>query len=126
MNQTATVTIMVIGDDSDFRYLMQRYVRKSAHQIVFAYLGEDALARARREKPTAIVLEVDLPGTKCWDVLRALRADQVTCDIPVVACSWLDEEERSLEEGADVFMRKPILYEDFLAALMDMGIYPSS
>ena len=82
MNQAASVTIMVVGDDSSFCYLMRRYVGKSAHQILFAYLGEDALALAQREKPAAIVLEVGLPGTMGWDVLRALRADQATCDIP--------------------------------------------
>ena len=122
MNEAATATIMVVGDDSSFCYLMRRYVKKSAHQIVFAYLSEDALALAQREKPAAIVLEVGFPGTMGWEVLRALRADQVTCDIPVVLCSWLDEEEHGLEEGADVYLRKPILYEDFSMALADIGI----
>jgi CheY-like chemotaxis protein len=114
--------IMVVGDDSSFCYLMRRYALKSAHPIVFAYLGEDALALAQRENPAAIVLEVGLPGTMGWDVLRLLRAHQATCNIPVVLCSWLDEGDCSLHEDADVYLRKPILYEDFLAALADVGV----
>jgi len=121
MNQTPA-TIMVIGNDSHFCYLMRRYVKKSAQRTVFAYLGEDALALAQREKPAAIVLEVDLPGTRGWDVLRALKADPATCHIPVILCSWLDEKERSKEEGAEAYLREPILYEDFLTTLTDVGI----
>lgn len=122
MDQATGATIMVVGNDSSFCYLMRRYAKKSMHRVVFAYLGEEALALARREKPAVVVLEVGRPGTMGWSVLRALRADQVTRDIPVVLCSWGDEGEQGLEEGADVCLRKPILYEDFLTALTDVGI----
>lgn len=121
MSQDAA-TIMVIGDDSHFCYLMRRYVKKSMHRILFAYLGEDALTLAQREKPAAIVLEVDTPSTVGWDVLRALKADQDTHDIPVVLCSWSDEQEHGVGKGADAYLRKPILYEDFVAALVGIGI----
>lgn len=114
--------IMVVGDDASFCYLMRRYALKSAHPIVFAYLGEDALALAQRENPAAIVLEVGSPGTMGWDVLRLLRSNRATRHIPVVLCSWLDQEDSGLVEDADVYLRKPILYEDFLAALVDIGI----
>jgi urea transport system substrate-binding protein len=122
MDQVTGATIMVVGDDSSFCYLMRRYANKSTHRIVFAYSGEEALALAWRETPAVVVLEVGRPGTMGWSVLQALRADQVTRDIPVVLCSWWDEEEQGLEEGADVYLRKPILYEDFLTALADVGI----
>ncbi len=124
--QSHTDTIMVVGDDPSFCYLMRRYVSKSAYNTVFAYLGEEALATAQQEKPVAIVLEVGRPGTLGWQVLRALRENPATRDIPVVLCSWLDEEERGLEEGAGVYLRKPILYEDFVAALASLDIYPEN
>jgi len=119
MDQTANKRIMVVGGDSHFSYLMQRYVRTSAHQIVSANLGEDVLAMARCERPAAIVLEVDLPETIGWHTLRALKTDQELGSIPVIVCSWLDEKARSLELGADLFLRMPILYADFEAALAD-------
>jgi CheY-like chemotaxis protein len=122
MDQATGATIMVVGDDSSFCYLMRRYAKKGTHRIVFAYSGEEALTLARREKPAVVVLEAGRPGTMGWSVLRALREDQITHDIPVVLCSWWDEEEQGLEEGADVYLRKPILYEDFLTALADVGI----
>lgn len=117
MDQTTNNRIMIIGGDSHFAYLMQRFVRTSARQIIPANLGDDALALARCEKPVAIVLEVDLPETAGWHTLRALKADPEVRRIPVIACSWLDEEARGLAEGADVYLRMPILYADFDAAL---------
>jgi DNA-binding response OmpR family regulator len=117
MDQTANNRIMIIGGDSHFTYLMQRYVRTSAHQIVFTTLGEDVLARTRCEKPAAIVLVVDPPETIGWHTLQVLKADQEVGKIPVIVCTWLDEETRSLELGADFYLRMPILYADFETAL---------
>jgi CheY-like chemotaxis protein len=119
--------IMVVGDNADFSYLMRRYVSQAAHRAVCAHPEMDAVALARRVRPIAIVLEVDPPGSRCWQVLRALKAESDTRDIPVLLCSWLgDDEEHSLDEGADVYLRKPVLYEDLLAALADVGVYPRS
>ncbi len=113
MDQAANTRIMVIGDDSHFCYLMRTYVRKSDHQIVFAYLGEDALELAQSEKPAAIVLEVGMSGSAGWLLLRKLKCDQITGDIPIVICSWMDQEKRAGEQGASACLRMPILYEDF-------------
>ena len=124
MDQSSDAALMIVGDDSSFCYLMRRYAKRSAHRVVFAYLGEDALALAQRERPAAIVLEIGRPGTMGWDVLEELKTNRTTCDIPVVLCSWLDEREQGVAEGADICLRKPILYEDFVEALMHIGVYP--
>jgi CheY-like chemotaxis protein len=117
MDQTSNSRIMLVGGDSHFLYLMQRYVRRSAHKIISANLEGDLIALARCEKPVAIVLEVDVPETIGWHILRALKTDPEVGKIPVIVCSWLDEEERGLAEGADIYLRMPILYSDFGTAL---------
>jgi CheY-like chemotaxis protein len=124
VDQSSDAVLMIVGDDSSFCYLMRRYAKRSASRVVFAYLGEDALALALRERPAAIVLEVGRPGTMGWGVLEGLKANRATCDIPVVLCSWLDEREQGIPEGADICLRKPILYEDFLEALIHIGVHP--
>ena len=124
MDQAVRPKVMVIGDDSHFCYLMRRYVRQSDYQIALAYKGEDALELARREKLAAIILEVDHPGSMGWSVLKALKSDAQTCEIPVVLCSWRDDEEdlRGADHKADIYLRKPILYDDFKSALEQLGI----
>jgi response regulator RpfG family c-di-GMP phosphodiesterase len=117
MDQISNNQVMIVGVDAHFLYLMQRYVRRSAYKIISANLGDDLLALARCQKPIAIVLEVDHPETIGWQVLRALKADPEVRKIPVMVCSWLDEEDRGLAEGADIYLRMPILYSDFGATL---------
>ena len=117
MDQSMNKRIMIVGGDPHFLYLMQRFVRTSAHQIIPANLGDDVLALARYEKPLAIVLEVDLPETAGWQTLRTLKSDPDASKIPVIACSWLDEPTNGLREGASVYLRMPIVYSDFETAL---------
>ena len=123
MSDAPTSTIMIIGNDTDFCYLMQRYVRQSGHRMIVSGTNEEATAVAQRERPAAVVLEADVPKAAGWNVLQALKADATTRDIPVLICSWLDEEERSLARGATGHLRKPVLYEDFLAALRCAGVH---
>jgi DNA-binding response OmpR family regulator len=122
MNETSAASIMIVSDNPDFCYLMQRYAQQSVHEAVSALRDDDVLAVAHREKPGAIVLEVGLPDTAGWKLLRALKADPKTTSIPVVLCSWLDDKELGLEQGADVYLCKPVLYEQFLDALGVVGI----
>jgi CheY-like chemotaxis protein len=117
MDQTSNNRIMIAGVDTHFMYLMQRYVRRLAHKIISVNLGEDPLSMAKCQKPVAIVLEVDQPETIGWQVLRTLKGDSETERIPVIVCSWHDAELRALAEGADTYLRMPILYADFEAAL---------
>ncbi len=122
MNQASTGSIMVIGNDAHFCYLMQSYIRESASQVLVTSLLDDALALASREQPTAIILEIDNPGNEGWYLLRGLKAGSLTCRIPVVLCSWLDEQKRGIEEGAATCLRRPILYKDFISALTSLGL----
>ncbi len=122
MDQKVNASIMVIGADSHFCYLMRRYVLESAHKIIFAYLGDDALALAQKEIPAAIILEVDQPDTRGWELLKILKIDKATQNIPIVLCSWLNEDQRGIEEGADACLRKPILYSEFKTVLSLIGI----
>ena len=114
--------ILIVGRESSFTYLMQRYSAQSAHNAVFAGQHDDILALVRRENPAAIVLEMDRPEDAGWDLVRALKAHPKTRHIPVVLCSWDNLEPECKEERVDVYLHKPILYHDFLSALDRVGV----
>lgn len=118
--------LMVVGDDTSFCYLMQRYAKKAACPIVLAHFAEDALNIALHEAPGVVIVELDAPGDKGLAILGMLKAHPATCDIPVILCSWTDEAEHdalwnSDDAGATLYLRKPILYDDFQAALTEVG-----
>ena len=124
MNQAIPGSIMVIGNDAHFCYLIQSYIRESSRLALITTLMDDALTLARREQPAAIVMEIDHPGNPGWYFLRELKSELTTQCIPVVLCSWLDEQQRGLEEGAAACLRMPILYKDFVSVLTEIGLYP--
>jgi DNA-binding response OmpR family regulator len=120
MDYTSNNWIMIVGGDSHFSYLMQRYVKKCAHKIIIVNLGEDLLDLARCKKPVAIVLEVDQSAPIGWHTLQKIKTDPEVGRIPVIVCSWLNEEVRGLAMGADIYLRMPILFADFKAALVSI------
>lgn len=117
MSQVSSERILIVSRDLNTSYLLQRFVRTSDRAVIPAIHSDDVLSLARCEKPTAIVLEVDAPETAGWRMLRSLKADPETQRIPVLICSWLDDTTSGLREGADAFLRMPILYEEFSAAM---------
>jgi CheY-like chemotaxis protein len=122
--QKSPPAALIVEDDMTCVYLWQRYMKRSGFRAISTQEGKEALDMARRERPDLVVLDVMLPDTNGWEVLQALKADPSTCDIPVLICSALCEEKRSLAKGADGYLQKPILYEDFLAALSSMHMDP--
>ncbi len=114
--------LMVVGDDASFRYLIQRYAKKAAYPVLLARFSEDAVGIAVRQAPLAVIVELDTPGDKGLKLLNALKAHPRTCSIPIILCSWTDETEHCLDEGTAFYLRKPILYDDFRAALTNVGL----
>jgi len=109
--------LMILEDDPTSLYLLERYLRRSIYRVISTTRGEDALALARQENPTMILLDALLSGMSGWDVLQALKADPVTCFIPVIICSEQDEADRAREAGATAFLRKPYSPDDLWGAL---------
>ena len=54
------------------------------------------------------MLDIRLPGLDGWEVLRQIRADQATRELPVIIVSILDEKARGLADGADGYLIKPV------------------
>ena len=121
MSDTGASIVMIVGSDAHFIYLMQHYTRASGHQAVVAPLDGEVVALAKQKRPAMIVLESDLAESASRDILQALKADQATNDFPVMVCSWQDEETSILAQEADSYLRKPVSYEEFLAALKEVA-----
>ena len=120
--KAATPLLMIVEDDSQSLYLIERYASTSGCRLVSAWEGKEALTLAQQARPTLILLDIVLSGMMGWEVLQILRADPLTCDIPIIICSALDEADRAQEAGAVGYLRKPVYYQDFLTALKQAGL----
>lgn len=114
-------TILIVEDDPAVNYLMRRYAEKCGCRAVSTCFGQEALTLAGQEKPAVIVLDIAMPEMNGWQVLHGLKNNPRTRDIPVVLCAALHEEHRERTDVAG-YLRKPVMYWDFVSTLVEVGI----
>jgi CheY-like chemotaxis protein len=108
-------TVLVIDDDASTREIITRFLSKGGFRTVAASNGESGLKLAKQLRPTAITLDVMMPGVDGWTVLAQLKADPDLADIPVIVVTILDEKDMGYSLGAADYMTKPIDRERLLA-----------
>jgi CheY-like chemotaxis protein len=79
--------------------------------------GLEVMEKARSLKPVAITLDILLPHVDGWELLRSLKADETTRDIPVVIVSVVDDEQLGYALGAADYFVKPVERQALLARL---------
>ena len=102
--------ILVVDDSPTIRAVLGKMLAQNRHVVLKAADGESALEIARTERPDLIFLDIVMPGMSGFAVLRALRHDLLTRDIPIVMISGnLQATEQFYVQrfGADDFMKKP-------------------
>jgi signal transduction histidine kinase/DNA-binding response OmpR family regulator len=101
-------TVLVIDDDPNALDLIGRTLQAEGFRVVTASDGEEALRLARSLRPSAITLDVIMPRMDGWAVLRALKSDPQTREIPVIMVTMTDEKDVGAALGATDFLTKPI------------------
>ena len=102
--------ILVVDDSATIRAVLGKMLTQDGHQVLKAADGDAAIEMARQQLPDLIFLDIVMPGTNGFAVLRALRRDPLTHDIPIVMISGnLQATEQFYVQrfGADDFMKKP-------------------
>ena len=130
--------ILLVEDNADDEELTMRTLRKAkiVNEVVVARDGNEALeflfgtgkhaGRDVSHMPTVVLLDLKLPKLNGIDVLRRLRADPRTRLLPVVVLTSSSEDEdmvKSYESGANSYVRKPVDFSAFAAAITQLGIY---
>jgi len=100
--------IFLVDDSRFLRLASERALVKAGYQVISAADGEEALRIARNQIPNLILLDMMLPKISGLEVLRALKQDAATKDIPVIILTGLSErnKEKLLQEGATSYVEK--------------------
>jgi len=97
---------------------------RAGFRVVEAVNGEEALEVARRERPAAIILDLQLPDIDGVEVCRRLKADPETASIAVLQTSAafvsLEAKIHGLEHGADGFLVQPFRAEELVATVRSL------
>ncbi len=117
--------VLTVDDDAGVITLFRRYLGKQGYRVVGLTRGDRVVEEAKRLKPYAITLDILMPDRSGWEVIRDLKSDPLTRDIPVVVCSIMAERNKGLSMGVADYLIKPILEQDLLIALERISHDPS-
>ncbi|MCZ6855738.1 MAG: response regulator [Gammaproteobacteria bacterium] len=101
-------SVLVIDDDESARDLLRRTLENDGFNVVTAASGSEGFVLARKLLPAVITLDVAMPGTDGWRVLRELKADPQLQNIPVVMVSIIHDQNLGYALGADEYLTKPV------------------
>lgn len=112
-------SILIIEDTRD---LVDLLVRKFEHSytVLTALVGSEGFSKAREFVPDMILLDVNLPDMSGFDVLKELKADDATSDIPVLIMTAMSDTEsvvKGFEAGAEDYLVKPFNFTELSARI---------
>ena len=111
MSAPAAHTVLVADDNPDQRALYVDILTHAGFSVIQACDGEEAIARARQDRPALIIMDVTMPGTSGWNAVRAVREQLETRDIPVIVITGLAgtrDRDASFAAGSDAYLSKPV------------------
>ena len=127
-------TILLVEDNpDDVMFTLRAFERnKISNEVVVATDGEQALDYllpadpGTALQPALVLLDVNLPKIGGLEVLRRIRSHTRTAGLPVVVLTTSNEERDIVDSyrlGANSFVRKPVMFSDFVDATKVLGVY---
>jgi two-component system response regulator ResD len=105
----ATKTILIVDDDLTLREMYVERLKLEGFEVDMAKDGEEAIQRAKTGHPDVILLDIMMPKINGLDVLKMLKSDDETKDIPVLLLTALIQDidkTKGLSSGADDYIVK--------------------
>jgi CheY-like chemotaxis protein len=137
MHDIQDVTILLAEDDQGHARLIEKNLRRAkvTNEIVFAANGQEALdylfcegayADKKHASHLLVLLDLNMPVLDGYQVLERMKTDERTKRIPVIILTTTDdprEVARCYELGCNVYVTKPVDYEQFAEAMRKLGLF---
>jgi DNA-binding response OmpR family regulator len=107
--------ILIIDDDPEVRYTIGQYLISRGYKVIFADSGEAGIKLAVENQPFAITLDLLLPSRDGWSILKELKENSETKNIPVILISIIGDKNLGYGLGAFEYFIKPISAEKLLS-----------
>jgi len=117
--------ILVVDDKNELLHLMRRVLEDEQYQVYILQEGRDAFSRVKAQLPDLLILDLRLGDISGQDILKQLKDDPVTADIPVIVytAAVLEAEEviRLIESDPDRYQRVHVVQKPFeLESLLEL------
>lgn len=138
MALTQAVTILMIEDDEGHARLIEKNIRRAGvdNEVLHLRDGTSAVeflfggdgAPGADHRPFMILLDLNLPDMSGIDILKRVKADERFRRAPVIVLTTTDDRneiERCYDLGCNVYITKPLIYQDFAEAIRKLGLFLS-
>ena len=112
--------IFVVDDEEDILDLVSLILTKYGYTLTKFKKGQKVHEEASKNKPDLLLVDLIMPEITGIDVIKQIRADSETKNIPIVIFSALGNKERvdeALEAGANMYLRKPFQINELVEAI---------
>ena len=116
--------VLLAEDEPHIVESLSFLLERAGFEVKVTADGQSALDAALAETPDVLVLDVMLPELDGYEVLRHLRADPRSADLPVLmltAKGQREDRETALECGANLFITKPFANSDIVRAVRQLA-----
>ncbi|HYL15823.1 MAG TPA: response regulator [Terriglobales bacterium] len=97
LSSKGAARLLVVDDDTETRYLLSEMLEAEGYMTLLAASGSQAFDILSRVSPAAILLDLIMPEVDGFEVLRRIREDRMSRDIPVFILTAKDLTERDLD-----------------------------
>ncbi len=111
MEKSFAYTVLAVDDDPAMLDVVSKYLMTRGLRVVGISDPESVLAVASKEKPRLIITDIAMPGLSGLALLKKLKEDPATSDIPVILLTSSksgDDVREGLNSGAEAYLVKPI------------------
>lgn len=133
------VTIVLVEDNEGHARLIEKNLRRGnlANPIVNLedgqraleyFFGEEGYANTRHHPPVLVLLDLNLPVVDGYQVLEKMKSDDRTKTVPIIILTTTDDPHeitRCYELGCNVYVTKPVEYQQFAEAIARLGLFLS-
>lgn len=119
-NNETKPLVLLVDDSPDVHRLLQVRLRHEPVRLVCCARGREAIDLAREQRPSAILLDLDMPDMDGFEVLRTLKEDSSTNSAPVIVLSGLrgsEDKVTAFDLGATDYVTKPFDLAELRARL---------
>ncbi len=115
-----SIRVLCIEDDAETRILIKRGLEQHGFVVDAVWGGERGIDAAMQGRFDCVLLDVMMPGMDGFQVLRTLKTQGLTRDLPVVMVTARDDEDtqrRARAAGAAAFVSKPFQMQQLVQAV---------
>ncbi len=109
--------VLIVDDSPTEQHVLTEILHKLGYTITVANSGEEAVDKAKAEKPDLILMDIVMPGLNGFQATRAISKDPDTANIPVILCSSKGQETDKawgLRQGAKDYIVKPVTEKELM------------